>query len=66
MAGSESRGSWAPSMGAGGKDESHASVPQPYFPIKFKKALLVAVQKEPENLPTPADQSEKRAHHIFS
>ena len=34
--------------------------PQPYFPIKFKNRtpLLVAVQKESEGLPTPADQSE--------
>ncbi len=47
-------------MGARGKDESHATVPQPYFPINFKNRtpLLVAVQKESEGLPTPADQSE--------
>ena len=47
-------------MGARGTDESHATVPQPYFPIKFKNRtpLLVAVQKESEGLPTPADQSE--------
>ena len=45
---------------ARGTDESHATVPQPYFPIKFKNRtpLLVAVQKESEGLPTPADQSE--------
>ena len=48
------------SMGARGKDESHATVTQTYFPIKFKNRtpLLVAVQKESEGLPTPADQSE--------
>ena len=47
-------------MGARGTDESHATVPQPYFPIKFKNRtpLLVAVQKESEGLSTPADQSE--------
>jgi DNA-binding LytR/AlgR family response regulator len=48
------------SMGTKGTDESHATVLQPYFPIKFKNRtpLLVAVQKESEGLPTPADQSE--------
>ena len=47
-------------MSAKGTDESHATVPQPYFPIKFKNRtpLLVAVQKESEGLSTPADQSE--------
>ena len=47
-------------MGAKGTDESHATVPQSYFPIKFKNRtpLLVAVQKESEGLPTPAVQSE--------
>ena len=47
-------------MGARGTDESHSSAPQSYFPIKFKNCtpLLVAVQKESEGLPTPADQSE--------
>jgi DNA-binding LytR/AlgR family response regulator len=48
------------SMGTKGTDESHATVLQPYFPIKFKSRtpLLVAVQKESGGLPTPADQSE--------
>ena len=48
------------SMGAKGTDESHATVPQSYFAIKFKNRtpLLVAVQKESEGLSTPADQSE--------
>ena len=47
-------------MGARGTDESHATVPQYYFAIKFKNRtpLLVAVQKESEGLSTPADQSE--------
>ena len=47
-------------MGARGTDESHATVPQSYFAIKLKNRtpLLVAVQKESEGLPTPADQSE--------
>jgi two-component system, LytTR family, response regulator len=47
-------------MGARGTDESHATVPQHYFPIKLKNRtpLLVAVQKESEGLSTPADQSE--------
>ena len=47
-------------MGAKGTDESHATVPQSYFAIKFKNRtpLLVAVQKESEGLSTPADQSE--------
>jgi two-component system, LytTR family, response regulator len=47
-------------MGAKGTDESHATVPQSYFAIKFKNRtpLLVAVEKESEGLSTPADQSE--------
>ena len=48
------------SYGARRTDQSYATVPQPYFPIKFKNRtpLLVAVQKDSEGLPTPADQSE--------
>ena len=47
-------------MGAKAPDESHATLPQLYFAIKFKNRtpLLVAVQKESEGLSTPADQSE--------
>ena len=48
-------------MGAKRTDESHATVPQPYFAINFKNRtpLLVAVQKESEGLPTPAVESEE-------
>ena len=54
-------------MGAKGTDESHATVPQSYFPIKFKNRtpLLVAVQKESEGLSTPADQSERACPTIL-
>lgn len=44
---------------ARGKDESHSSAPQSYFPIKFKNCtpLLVASPERSEGLPTLADQS---------
>ena len=49
-----------PGASARGKDESHITVPHPYLTHQIQEphTTLVAVQKESEGLPTPADQSE--------